>query len=339
MVKEKMVHEFEKFGFESQDRFSFPNIVNLCVIRGSCPCQCIHCPVGITPKNQRFERFGKSTISTRLFRKIVREMAGFPHASLRIHGVGEPILWKELANALQFTKKNNVRTWLFTSLVTDDISLLEKLAQYCDIIEISINSFDENDYRKTKRIDAFSQVKHNIEILRNTHKQKRFSSRIIVSRVESEDKSYDSDFVCFWKSSGLVDDAFIRTYHDYNALLDNKFAGKRTEIIPCLVHWSRFNIDCDGTVVICFNELFKGIHPGESLVLGDTRNRSIEEIWHGEKLNLVRRAQREKDYSIVTFTDRLPCIGCSSCQSLLQKEKPTSEFQVKAFLNENKKHD
>ena len=327
--------ELKKIGFETQEQYSFPNILNLCVLRGACPCQCVHCPVGITPKNERLGKFGNTSISLRLFKKIVREMSDFPHSTLRIHGVGDPILWKALAGAVRIAFENDVRTWLFTSLVTKDNQLLEDIGKYCDIIEISVNSFDEDDYKRTKRVDAFAQVKQNIELLRNTAKQEKASTRIIVSRVESEDKLYDLDFINYWKNSHLVDDAFIRTYHDYNALLENKFGGKQTEIVPCLVHWCRFNIDCDGTIVLCFNELFKGKHPDETLVLGNIENQTIGEIWHGEKLNLVRKAQMEKDYSLVNFTNKLPCAECFSCQSLIQKERPTSECQVKLLTGEN----
>lgn len=321
-----------KLGFRSIQQYDFPNIVNVCVIRGTCPCQCVHCPIGITLPIERHARFGKSVISLQLFKKIVQEMSVFHHSTLRIHGVGEPILWKKLTRALRFASEYNVRTWLFTCLVTEDIFLLKELAEYCNIIEISINSYDEHEYKRTKRIDAFSQVKHNIELLRTIAKSKNLSTRIIVSRVESEDRQYDSDFVKYWKDSALVDDAFIRTYHDYNALLNNKFNRKIQEIIPCLVHWNRFNIDCDGTVVLCFNEFFKGKHPNESLVLGNIKSQTISEIWHCEKLNLVRKAQLEKDYSIVKFTNELPCLNCSSCQPLGQEGKPTSECQIEPLI-------
>jgi len=318
--------EFKKLGFESLQQHMFPNIVNVCVIRGDCPCQCVHCPLGITPPIKRHARFGRSVISLRLFKKIVQEMSAFPDSTLRIHGVGEPILWKKLSCALRFASEYNVRTWLFTCLVTEDASLLEELAEYCKIIEISINSFDEGNYRKTKGTNAFSLVKCNIESLKDIVMSKNLPTRIIVSRVESEDKHYDSAFVKYWKSSNLVDDAFIRAYHDYNSLLENRFQQEKTDITPCLVHWSRFNIDCDGTVVLCFNELFKEKRPDASLILGDIENQPISEMWHCERLNLVRRAQLEKDYSSVKFTDKLPCINCSYSQP--SGRRRTSEYQV-----------
>lgn len=320
---------FEELGFESQQQYAFPTIVNLCVLRGNCPCRCVHCPVGITQPKERKEKFGDISISLELFRKVVLEMSTYPHSTLRIHGVGDPIFWNGLADALYFSQEHRVRTWLFTSLVTSDISLLEMLAQHCDIIEISLNSYDETNYKKSKGIPGFSQVIKNLETLKTSCRNNRLSTRIIVSRVESEDKSYDEAFVHFWQHSDLVDDAFIRSYHDYNHTLENKFREPQGKIVPCLVHWSRFNIDCDGSAVICFNELFKGRYANESLILGNIQDQTIKEIWHDEKLNQVRRAQLAKDYTLVDFTAQLPCQDCLSCQSMKEKQNPTSEYQVK----------
>ena len=323
----KNIEIIKELGFESLQQYNFPSIVNVCAIRGVCPCRCAHCPVGIVPPVERYARFGKSVISLQLFKKIIQEMSAFSYSSLRIHGVGEPLLWEGLSHALKYASDLRVRTWLFTCLITEDTKLLEALVKNCNIIEISINSYERDNYIRTKGVDAFLLVKRNIEFLNSLVKSNNLSVRIIVSRVESEDKSYDADFVEYWKSSKLVDDAFIRKYHDYNALLSNKFNRKRQEIIPCLVHWNRFNIDCNGKVILCFNEFFKGKHQDKSLVIGNINKQTINEIWHSEKINFVRKAQLKKDYSIVKFTDKLPCVNCFSCQPL-RGENPTSENQI-----------
>ncbi len=321
---------YKALGFETAEQYNFPTIVNLCVLRGRCPCRCVHCPVGKTPVIHREVRFGGAQVSQFLWNKLVGEMAGFPHTTLRIHGVGEPLYWEDLPRALRFSQEQKVRTWLFTSLVTRDSTLVEQLAQYCDIVEVSINSIDEENYMETKGVDWFPLVKENLVRLRKIAdlRKPRFHTRIIVSRVESKDKEYDERFVSYWKASGLVDEAFIRSYHTYNDLLTGGKSTRRKDIVPCLVHWSRFNIDCDGSAVLCFNELFKGPRAPESMVLGNVMEQPVREIWHGEKLRQVRRAQLEKDYSLVKFTGKLPCVECFSCQSMLKKDKPTSEHQV-----------
>jgi MoaA/NifB/PqqE/SkfB family radical SAM enzyme len=324
--------KMEDLGFESPEQYQFPAIVNLCVIRGACPCRCIHCPVGITPVSDRKARFGKSVIPFRLFKRIIREMSAFSHSTLRIHGVGEPILWKNIVEAIRYADSHRVRTWLFTSLVTEDLSLLNELATHCTIIEISINSCDRADYIKTKGIDAFPLVKRNIERLRTSAGSGRTEPRVIVSRVESDDKYRDSAFISYWKASHFTDDAFVRTYHDYNAILRTSKHQRSLEPLSCLVHWNRFNIDCDGNVVLCFNELFRGKHPDNSLILGNVRDQTIQEIWHDENLNTLRRAQLVNDYSMVKFTDKLPCPACSSCQPLRQEGRDTSEHQIEYLM-------
>ena len=52
--------------------------------------------LGILPESERKSAMGDSATALPLFRKIVDEMSFFPASTLRIHGVGEPILWDML---------------------------------------------------------------------------------------------------------------------------------------------------------------------------------------------------------------------------------------------------
>ncbi|MBF0521084.1 MAG: radical SAM protein [Nitrospirae bacterium] len=330
-------HQISKLGFTSEQQYTFPTIVNLCVIRGDCPCRCVHCPVGLTQPSERHKRFGNTDLSLDLFDKIIQEMSAFHHSTLRIHGVGEPLLWGKLHEALQFASEHKVRTWLFTCLIHHDNNLLREIAANCDIIEVSINSYDAENYLQTKGIDGFKTVKMNLEFVRDFVVKNNLSTRIIGSRVESEHCDYDDEFLTYWKNTNLLDDVFIRSYHDYNSLLKSNRQRGISDIIPCLVHWNRFNIDCDGTAVLCFNELFKANHSDSQVVLGNVTENTIRDIWVCEKLNIVREAQMKKDYSSVAFADALPCIGCLSCQPIGQNARPTSELQINAFKSVNKR--
>jgi len=315
-------------GFKTQEEYNFPNIVNVCVLRGSCTGKCVHCPLGLTNISQRKNRFGDKMMSLELFKKIIDQMAKFKHSTLRLHSVGEPTLWKNLEEALSYAKGKSVRVWIFTNAITKNKNLLKCLIENCAIVEVSINSFDKDNYLSTKGVDAFELVKKNVEYLHKLISENKLKTRLITSRVESEDKEYDRKFVEYWKSSGLVSDSFVRSYHSYNSLIDDKIKEAREEIIACSVYWTRFNIDTDGKAVICFNELFRGPSPDETLVIGDVNITSIKDIWQGEKLSLIRKAQLERDYSMITFTKCLPCMKCRYCQPLDTKRQ-TSEFQIK----------
>nr|WP_028314618.1 radical SAM/SPASM domain-containing protein [Desulfatibacillum aliphaticivorans] len=320
--------QWKCLGFPTKQTHIFPNIVNVEVFRGACPCNCSHCPVGSTPAENRTMRFGARAIDLGLFEKIAAETGCHDWASLRIHSVGEPVLWPGLPEALQIAHKNNARPWLFTCGVTNRRDYLDAICDYASIVEVSVNSIDSGNYLETKGIDAFELVCENIGYI---HKRisKRGSNRLIVSRVQSQDPVLDEAFVSFWKSSGLVHDAFIRSYHTYNDCIPklcNSGSGS-LEHQPCLVHWARFNIGITGDAVVCFNELFKeSLHPG--VVMGDVKKHSISEIWHNEKYRALRKAELLNDYSGFAQAEALPCLNCSNRQPL-NGQRQTSEHQLR----------
>ena len=320
--------DHKSLGFPSLQMYEFPNFVNVEVYSGRCPCRCAHCPVGRTPPGKRKNRFGERAIDLGLFKKITDEMTEYPHATLRLHSVGEPLLWPDLIPALQYAHERSVRTWLFTSAVTNNRLLLEEVCNFADVIEVSVNSTNAEDYAETKGVKAFKNVEANIRHMSQCLQTRRHSGRLLASRVQSNSPAEDAAFVHVWKGSTWVDDAFVRTFHTYNNLLENQGpqSGRKSTHEPCLVHWGRFNISAEGHVVACFNELFKEDR-NEILILGDINRQGIAEIWQGEKLKAIRSAELKNDYSGLEFAEILPCRNCTSCQPLFG-HKETSECQV-----------
>src|SRR3989338_933870 len=320
--------DFKSLGFATRELYEFPNIVNIEVYRGNCPCSCVHCPVGVTNPTDRQERFGNRGIDLGLYKKIVSEIKEHPHATVRIHSVGEPVIWRDLIEALKYAHDNSVKSWIFTSAVTSNMDLLEKICDNTGVVEVSVNSTTAEDYRQRKGTDAFELVSRNIQHLHDYIQGKKLPTRLITSRVRSLEKTKDQEFIKYWKASGFVDDSFARSYHTYNEMMDElPLDGEQPKHEPCLVHWARFNIGIDGYAVVCFNELFKkNLDP--SLILGDLREQTIAEIWHGPKLTTLRNAELKGDYSNIPFSDALTCKDCTSCQPLFGNRQ-TSEHQIK----------
>ena len=326
--------ELEKLGFQSFDQYNFPNIVNLYVVSGKCTCFCVHCPVGVTPTKDRSSKFAVNEISLDLFEKIVKEISIYPHSTLRIHGVGEPLLWRNLIQGLIIGKRHHVRTWIFTSLVSKNRRFIQAIAEYCDIIEVSINSYEGTDYFETKGVDRFQLVCENVKLINDEISTKKLNTRLIVNRVESTDRKTDDAFIKYWKNTGWVDDAFIRTFSDFGAELENPLRGKPTVVKPCMNHWSRFHINYDGVVVVCFSDLFKGKEPHPNVVLGDVSCNSIKSVWQGQRLNIIRKAQLSSNYMTDSFLKDLSCFGCTSGSIHHKwKKSETSECQIKAASN------
>lgn len=314
---------FKALGFKTKEMYDFPKIINLEVYGGDCPCNCIHCPVGITKPEDRKKKFGDKGMNLDLYKKIINEISNHNSSAIRIHSVGEPLLWKDLAEALKIAHGKSIKSWVFTSAVTNDLILLKDMCENTSIIEVSVNSSTKEDYKKTKGIDAFDIVYKNLKYMHDYIKKNNLPTRLIVSRVQSLDEPADKEFVRFWVSSGLVDDAFVRTFHTYNDIINKLTLGEENKHQPCLVHWARFNISSEGYAVICFNELFKEkLNP--ALILGNLNAQSIAEIWQGSKLVALRKAELTGDYT--SFND-IPCKDCYSCQPL-NGNRETSEHQV-----------
>jgi MoaA/NifB/PqqE/SkfB family radical SAM enzyme len=271
-----------------------------------------------------------------LFDKIVKELENYPDSVLRIHSVGEPLLWSDLGNALDLIKKLHNRSWIFSCAITGDTSILKKLCENLGIIEVSVNSINPTDYIKTKGVDLFDHVVRNIRFMSGYIKSNNLSARLIVSRVESENEELDKEFIKFWKESGFVDDAFIRSFHSYNNLIINSQPQSLPfKKFPCLVHWSRFNIGYNGNAIVCFNELFKRGY-NEHLVYGNINEISIKELWDGDKINSIRKAELNSDYTLLSFSGDIPCRNCVYCQSIYGNEQ-TSEFQTCQIISDNVK--
>jgi len=311
----------------------FPNIVNVNVLKGECPCSCVHCPVGIIKPEQRAKHFGKQTMALDLFKQITIEIAKYAHTAIRIHAVGEPLLWNDLEPAVQFLNQHHVKSWIFTCAITNNHSILRSICEHVSIIEISVNATNREEYLATKGIDAFDRVTANIEYMSEYIKSHQLPTVLLLSRVQTEDESSDQHFKVYWSEKKLADDVFIRSYHNYNNLLDIRNGSNLKK--PCLVHWARASIDCDGTMVCCFNELFKPyIH---DVVLGKIDQKtSIQQIWQGEKLQKIRKCDGMGDFSELDF--EIPCKTCKTCQPI-DTLRDTSEKQLLASANKHNKHE
>ena len=289
-----------------------PKIINLGVVRGSCPAKCIHCPVGETPASARNDKFGYGFMDIENFYSLCLQITEFDSDDLpwlRIHGIGEPATWHSLGKALAFTQSNNIKTWVFTmGLGTDRETFIETFA-LADIVEFSINASNFEDFKCTKGLGnkEFEEIKLRMGKLANLKNR----PKILVSRVQTKDKAKDAEFIEYWKSKNIFDDVFIRSFHDYGKRIEDidKLLISDTIKISkknCLVPMARMNIDgVLGIVVRCFNELFDkpeiAITKSISSIL---ETGSLKDIWYGKAMNEWR-----KD----TFSYEL-CKSCTACQ-------------------------
>ncbi len=289
-----------------------PTIINISVIRGICPANCVHCPVGKIKVDKRAELFGLGFMDVELFKKICNETLEFEYKKplLRIHGVGEPACWKSLKEALIYAKEKGLKTWVFTMGLGKERKDFIDALKHASIVEFSINSYDSKNYKKTKGLDEkyFYEIKERIHLMHSLEKK----PRLLISRVESNSPRIDEKFIKYWKKTGYADDVFIRPFHNYGqrikdkkGILDSKEEA-HYKIKSCLVPTSRMNIDgVLGIVVRCFNELFEKEEIVLKKAIGSIKNQNLTSIWNGE----IMESWRKDNFSYGE------CKDCKSCQA------------------------
>lgn len=77
---------------------------------------------------------------------------------------GEPLLRNDIGKLLKFSNRD---VGLFTGLVTNGILLdknVDALSKYADILAVSFDVNNREAFNRTRGVDAFDKVKHNIEL-------------------------------------------------------------------------------------------------------------------------------------------------------------------------------
>ncbi|MFW5983179.1 MAG: hypothetical protein ACOCQ4_01665 [bacterium] len=293
-----------------------PNIINIAVVRGVCVANCKHCPVGQLTPEQRIARFGKGFISLNAFKDICDQTLEFNNKpTIRVHGVGEPILWKKLRVGLAYAKENGLNTWVFTMGLGQKRYQFIETIKHAGIVEFSINSYEERDYMETKGLDStcFHEVKKRISLLSKIKDR----PRLLISRVQTNDEKADKAFLDFWQSTNLADDVFIRSFHDYNQKISDEGGLLGNNSKDCLVPNSRMNIDgVLGVAVRCFNELFDCVTSVRKIAVHKIlQDMSLKEIWESKTMNDWRE-------NIFAYP------SCNNCRSCQPKDSDSSEKQI-----------
>jgi uncharacterized Fe-S cluster-containing radical SAM superfamily enzyme len=105
-----------KLLFESQAHQAFPVCTQVTLNHGICDSRCLSCPIGRlnygdATAEVRAEFYPKSRrhMPFEIFARVVDEVAQHPHAWLRLHARGEPLLHPQFVELVPYAKQVGVR--------------------------------------------------------------------------------------------------------------------------------------------------------------------------------------------------------------------------------------
>ncbi|HOK08220.1 MAG TPA: radical SAM protein [Candidatus Hydrogenedens sp.] len=155
----------------------FPTILQI-EPTNRCNLKCIICSHGYNKITEFYD------LSLPVFNKIVDEIYQFKYLKgVHIQGLGEPILYPKLIDAIQFCKERNLETYFnsnFTILSDETAEMLVKIQH--DRIAVSIDTIDPDLYlciRPGSKNHSLSRVLNNIKKLDEFKKKNKSDKPVI----------------------------------------------------------------------------------------------------------------------------------------------------------------
>lgn len=100
--------------------------------------------------------------------KVLKEKFGL---STVVFSGGDPILYKNLFEVLEYCKELDIKFSLITTLITKNEEILKYIADNAYRIHVSIDSMQNELYKKIRGVDALGIVKENVSFVQNIRKQ------------------------------------------------------------------------------------------------------------------------------------------------------------------------
>jgi radical SAM protein with 4Fe4S-binding SPASM domain len=236
------------------------------------------------------------------FEEIVRALdEGYDHnlPSVNIGGSGECTLHPDFIKICGAVMERDI---MELRLVTNGLRLTEEINdalidQQVHMLSVSIDAFSPETFGVTrgKSHRYQSVVDNTLALLESRNKARSIFPLVRVSFVNQPANRHElDDFVEFWsKRADMVD---VQGFMDFRA---TEFSTD----FDCNEPWRRLNIWADGHVGPCCG------FPGIQYDIGQFREETLHEIWHGPKMKAIRKMLSDKAFE-------KPCLQCLGGRSV-----------------------
>jgi radical SAM protein with 4Fe4S-binding SPASM domain len=297
----------------------FPITVTLEMIN-KCNLKCIMC---YTDHHKKI----KATLSNEDLDKFLSECKNFKAPAIIIGLGSEILMYKGIKEVVTKVMNANFLDVMFSTNAT---LLNEEMSKF--LIEsgvtrvvISLDAANEETYKIIRSKDELKKVEHNILKLVELKKKKKTDLPIIRLSyvVQKENINELRMFKNKWEN--IVDYIDIQEQIDFNPVKDIEkwdteknfeVGNELVQNAECSYPFNSLHLYADGEIRPCCN--FYGL----GLPLGNIKNISLKEAWHGERINKIREGLLSKKPNRV----------CKEC--ITQRSK---DYDWEKIVNEIKK--
>lgn len=276
---------------------------------GSCNYRCRMCPHSDPGREQDFLK----TLPWPVFQKIVDEGAHLGVQSVRLHGSGEPTLYRRLADAVAYCKAKDLQVLVTTNGSRLTAALAQDLIHAgLDQLTVSATGYDRATYHHWMGSDLFEQVRESVRsyVSMSTKTCNLYHLIINPDRVAYEVDQYMENWINFtgarheiWHMHNWSGNF---AHGRFNRAQDHKRSCGR--MFQPVLEVRAGGVDGHyGAVVACCMVLGND----SQAVLGHLDTDSMADIWQNEKFQDLRNKHRQGLWDHVPY--------CRNCDQLYDR--------------------
>ena len=312
------------YSFNGRLSEKFPSNI-LVDITEVCNLGCIHCP---HPAFKLSDHYSKKMLDPNLNKKMVDEVREYGSGItqyIRYTSNGEPLVHPKSYEMILYAVENsNTKVTLTTNgTLLNEKKMTKLLNTGLHLIDISVDAFKEETYKKVRVGGDLTITRKNIIKLLELKKKCSANTKIIVSFVEQKENTAEiEDFKNFWADAG-ADEVLIRALHSHAG--QNLMEKEYNEIEnmknrkPCLYPWERIILNAKGNLAFCPTDWF-----GKSEIT-HYENTSIKKIWSNGFYSDLREQH---------LTNKFTCEFCKKCPDWKETNWPKESGKSYADLVE-----
>lgn len=281
----------------------------------------LKCPMCYTITDEFKSKVCTQLMEHKVFQKIIDEIAGKVPA-VRLSLRGEATLHPNFISCIKYCKENGIGEVSFltnASKLTKNY-FAEIVKAGADWITISVDGTGE-EYEKIRTPLKFEDTLQKIKDIYEMKRERGWKKPVIkIQGVWPSIKNNPSEYYNTFKP-----------YTDliaFNPLID--YLGNDEDIVydedfACPQIYQRLVIGSDGKAILCAND------EDGNYLLGDIKEESVHEIWHGEKISNVRRL-----HSLGKFKEVDVCRKCYLPRATEDSERAFvngREIIIKNYIN------
>lgn len=252
-----------------------------------CNLKCVMCPNKELPK----EALGNMDFG--LFTHIIDQVAGSV-ADINLHHRGEPLMNSSLFDMIRYAKERGMSVRFHTNgCLMDEEKAAAIVDAQPDLVSFSIDGFEKKAYENVRIGGTFETTVGNVmKLLELRRKARKKLPYIVVERINfigkditAEEEAKAEKLRREFLDAGMNE---VVTKQEY-VWAEEEMAKRETPQTykKCTFPWYAMVIGWNGDVTPCPQDFFA------KMVMGNLAKQSVDEVWHGEPYQDLRRKLQE----------------------------------------------